>query len=168
LATKSEKNKPTKIGQLIPSSLIAQLQKRSTRNGSHRRKLKGRLTVEHVGRVIGDIGEKAGVVVQSAKGKKAKYASAHDIRRGFAQRLINAGVSAETLKVVMRHRDFSTTERYYGATKRAQSAAVELAEKLEAECTNSELVGTLVVSKDGSSPLTSAQLEKLKSLLAMI
>ena len=46
----------------------------------------------------------------------------------MAQRLINAGVSAETLKVVMRHRDFATTERFYGARKQAQSAAAEMAQ----------------------------------------
>ena len=65
---------------------------------------------------------------------RTKYASAHDLRRGCAQRLINAGVSAETLKVIMRHRDFSTTERYYGATRRAQSVAAEIAERLAGEC----------------------------------
>jgi integrase len=76
-----------------------------------------------------------------AQGKRLKYASAHDIRRGCAQRLINAGISAETLKLVMRHKDFSTTERYYGATRQAQSAASELFSKLDDERKNSELMG---------------------------
>ncbi|MCA9147490.1 MAG: site-specific integrase, partial [Planctomycetales bacterium] len=58
-----------------------------------------------------------------------KFASAHDIRRGFAERLINQGVSAETLKVVMRHSDFATTEKHYGALRSAQSAAAEISKK---------------------------------------
>ena len=68
-------------------------------------------------RIIGLIGKKADIVVQVEDPRthhRVKYASAHDIRHGLAQRLINAGVSAETLKVVMRDRDFSTTEKYYG------------------------------------------------------
>jgi integrase len=77
-----------------------------------------RLTKERVGRVIAMIGRKAGIVVQRADeetGRRVKYASAHDLRRGCAQRLINAGVSAETLKVLMRHNDFATTEKHYEA-----------------------------------------------------
>ena len=74
------------------------------------------------------IGEKAGVVV-----RQDQVASAHDIRRGCAQRLINAGVSAETLKVVMRHADFATTEKYYGATRSAQAAASEVRQKLSTD-----------------------------------
>jgi hypothetical protein len=40
--------------------------------------------------------------------------------------LINAGVSAETLMVVMRHADFATTQKFYGAMRSAQSAAAEV------------------------------------------
>jgi integrase len=94
-----------------------------------------RLTTEYVGRVIESIGEKAGVVVQQPDektGRRIKYASAHDLRRGCARRLINAGVSAETLKIVMRHQDFKTTERYYGAIRAVQAAAAEVHQKLVA------------------------------------
>jgi hypothetical protein len=59
------------------------------------------MTRERVSRIIGLIGKKADVVVQVEDARtqhRVKYASAHDIRRGLAQRLINAGVSAETLK----------------------------------------------------------------------
>ena len=78
------------------------------------------MTKERVGRVIGLIGQKANVVVQEKDDelrKRLKYASAHDIRRGCAQRLINQGVSAETLKLILRHSDFATTEKFYGAVK---------------------------------------------------
>jgi integrase len=88
-----------------------------------------RLTKERVGRVIGLIGQKANVVVQEEDSdlrKRLKYASAHDIRRGCAQRLINQGVSAESLKLILRHSDFATTEKFYGAVKSVQSASNEI------------------------------------------
>ena len=94
-----------------------------------------------------------------------KYASAHDIRRGVAQRLINAGVSAETLTVVMRHRSFYTTERYYGAIRHAQSAASEIHQKLASESANSVLVGQLVGQSRDVPKFTPSELQKLKSLL---
>ena len=81
-----------------------------------------------------------------------------------AQRLINAGISAETLKVVMRYREFSTTERYYGATRQAQSGAIELVEKFSAKCTKSELVGGI----DRTPRPTAEEVKKLKALLNSI
>jgi DNA-binding transcriptional MerR regulator len=163
--------RPSKVGQSVPSDLIAALRSRATRNGRHRRPAHARLTTEHVGRIIVSIGKQAGIVVRKAKadGKtRTKYASAHDLRRGCAQRLINAGISAETLKVIMRHREFSTTERYYGASRCAQSAAAEIAAQLVTGCSKSELVGTLVGTRDDGLNLTPKQLKKLKALLAMI
>ena len=99
---------------------------------------------------------------------RVKYASAHDIRRGLAQRLINAGVSAETLKVLMRHDDFSTTVKYYGATKQAQSAAAEINQKLAPEPTKNELVGRLVGRISDLSDLTPQEIRELKSLLERV
>jgi integrase len=163
--------RPAKLGQAIPVELIGELRRKATQSGTHRRHIRDRLTTEHVGKIIGEIGEHAGIVVRRTKvGDKTrtKYASAHDLRRGCAQRLINAGISAETLKVIMRHREFSTTERYYGATRCAQSAAAEVAQKLAAGCSKSELVGGLVGGIDESLKLTPAQLKKLKALLQMI
>jgi hypothetical protein len=64
----------------------------------------------------------------------------------------------------MRHREFSTTERYYGATRCAQSAAAEVAEKLAAGCSKSELVG----GTSDSPLLTPQQLKKLRALLETI
>jgi hypothetical protein len=121
--------------------------------------------------IIAEIGQHAGIKVRTVTVDdevRTKYASAHDLRRGCAQRLINAGVSAETLKVIMRHRDFSTTERYYGATKRAQSAAAEIAERLAGECRKSELVGGLVGGIEATLQLTPHQVKKLKALLEVI
>lgn len=91
------------------------------------------LSVDCISRTIARIGQQANVVVKKASaaaGTRTKYASAHDLRRGCAAKLINAGVSAETLKVVMRHADFGTTEKHYGAIRSAQSAAKELHERL--------------------------------------
>ena len=62
-------------------------------------------------------------------------------RTSTAQRLINLGVSAETLKVVLRHRDFATTEKFYGAIRSAQSAVREVREKLPSSCDASALAG---------------------------
>ena len=103
-----------------------------------------RLGKDRVGRIISRIGEAAGIVVvqeDERTGKRRKYASAHDIRRGFAQRLINAGVSAETLKVAMRHRDFATTEKHYGAIRSAQAAAAEVHAQTLCKCANRRICG---------------------------
>ena len=80
------------------------------------------LSVDCISRTIARIGQQANVVVKKANataGTRTKYASAHDLRRGCAAKLINARVSAETLKVVMRHADFGTTEKHYGAIRSA-------------------------------------------------
>ena len=107
------------------------------------------------------------IVVQEddRTGKRRKYASAHDIRRGFAQRLINAGVSAETLKVVMRHSNFATTEKHYGAIRSAQAAAIEVQEKLAANERTESFVGGLVGGNEKAQPLVRAELDLLKSLI---
>ena len=110
------------------------------------------------------IGEQARIVVQRADeetGRRLKYASAHDLRRGCAQRLINAGVSAETLKVVLRHKYFSTTERFYGATRAAQSAATEIHAKLS---DGKDASGFLGKTQDAAQ-LSAEEVQKLKTLL---
>ena len=90
------------------------------------------------------IGQEAGVVVRQPDeetGQRIKYASAQDLRRSLAERLINSGVSAETLMVVMRHKDFATTKKFYGATRAAQSAATEIHRKLTSHVDSDALVG---------------------------
>lgn len=103
-----------------------------------------KLPVDTVSRTIARIGKEAGIVVRKANPEektRTKFASAHDLRRGCAARLINAGVSAETLKVVMRHADFGTTEKHYGAIRSAQAAGRELSEKLNESNSQSALAG---------------------------
>jgi integrase len=152
----------------IPQKEILQLRRRAEHYSLHPEiTSRRRLTKEHVGRTICRIGEEAGIIVQQEDpetGRRRKYASAHDLRRGCAQRLINAGVSAETLKVVMRHRDFATTEKYYGATRAAQSAAAEIYDRLGSDSSNTELVG----GADAIAQLSAEELKKLKALLNSI
>jgi integrase len=159
------KNGNADVPEHVAELLKAKAAHRHTR--SVRRK-GGRLTVERVGRIISQIGEEAKIVVRHADketGVRIKYASAHDLRRGCAVRLINAGVSAEALQVVMRHADFSTTQKFYGATKQAQAAAAEIHTKLSPERKKDELVGGLVGGTSTSLDLTPQQLRKLKALL---
>ena len=62
------------------------------------------------------IGEKAGVIVDegnSRTGAPKKYASAHDLRCTFAQRLIDSDLQPRLVRTLMRHADIRTTERYY-------------------------------------------------------
>lgn len=129
-----------------------------------------RLTKEHVSRVIAKIGKEARVVVRPADERtksRVKYASAHDLRRGCALRLINAGVSAETLMVVMRHADFATTQKFYGATRSTQSAAAEVREKMSAG-QNHSLVGGFVGGLEAAPHLSASEVQKIKSLLASL
>jgi len=153
---------------VIPANKIERLRSRAERcPGSPIRRTENRLTKERVGRVIGLIGMEAGIVVQledSRVQRRKKFASAHDIRRGLAQRLINAGVSAETLKVVMRHKDFATTERHYGALRSAQSAAAEISTRLAPSTEISAFVG----GHKKTPPLSAEELLSLKSLLARL
>lgn len=125
----------------------------------------GRLTTERVGRIIGMIGKDAGILVKrDDEIKRVKFASAHDLRRGCALRLINAGVSSETLKVVMRHKDFATTEKHYGAYRSAQAAAIEIVHKL-ADNGMAPLVGGFMGGTDITPQLNTEELLKLKCFL---
>ena len=158
-------NRARGMGQDIPQKVTEQLRQRSEQ---HRAKTNiasaQRLTKDHVGRTISRFGKEAGIVVQQADqetGRRVKYASAHDLRRGCAQRLINAGVSAETLKVVMRHRDFATTEKFYGATRAAQAAAAEIYDRLES-------VGSDAAQKSSADVVASLSAEEVKKLKALL
>ncbi len=146
----------------IPSKQVALLRRRAHERDSRPATTSAcRLTKERVGRVISQIGEEAGIVVQyedPETGQRRKYASAHDLRRGCAQRLIDAGVSAETLMVLMRHKSFATTQKYYGATRAAQSAAAEIHDHL----------ATAPDSNEEVPQMTADELKKLKALLTEI
>lgn len=148
----------------IPDDELAKLRKRAQRRTGHdAQRAETRLSKERVSRVISMIGEEAGIIVRqedSRLGVHEKFASSHDIRRGCALRLINAGVSAETIKVIMRHASFATTEKHYGATRSAQAAGNEVRQKLT-DASSDALVGR----KDADSPISQDELRALKSLL---
>lgn len=90
----------------------------------------GRFTVhsrpnaEWAGKVISRIGKAAGVIVVPATAKKkAKYVSAHDLRRSCAERLLDAGVPPLTIARAMRHSSWETTKRHYAAGSVQKDAA---------------------------------------------
>jgi hypothetical protein len=62
-----------------------------------------------VGKLVGEIGERALVVVNSVD---RKTASAHDLRRSFATRWASK-VKPATLQRLMRHASIQTTMGYY-------------------------------------------------------
>jgi integrase len=62
-----------------------------------------------VGRVVSEIGERAGVIVNKDQGK---FASAHDLRRSFGTRWASK-VKPATLQLLMRHATINTTLAYY-------------------------------------------------------
>lgn len=129
-----------------------------------------RLSQDVVSRTLARIGEAAGIVVRQEddrRGHRVKYASAHDLRRGCALRLINSGVSIESVMLVMRHKDYATTKKHYGAIRSAQSAAAEVQQKLTANGSPA-FVGGLMGGTDPSAHLTEAEAAKLKSLLASL
>lgn len=114
--------------QEVAQAVVEEIWNRGVRQGrTPGRAGSSRLSVERVGRIISRIGEEAGIVVRvDHDGQPAKFASAHDIRRGCDQPLINLGVSAETLKLILRHSGFATTEKSYGAVRSAQAAGKEV------------------------------------------
>jgi integrase len=76
---------------------------------------------KQVSRKITAIGAEAGIVVND----DGKFASAHDFRRSFGQRLADAGVPPTDLQKIMRHSSFATTQKYY-----LKADAVEQAERI--------------------------------------
>lgn len=159
------------LNEPVPERLVDRLKKKPIRIGGRMTRSVERFSVERVSRIICRIGEAAGVIVQHADnrtGQRKKFASAHDIRRGCAQRLINLGVSAETLKVIMRHASFSTTEKHYGAIRSAQNAAAEIAARMKHPAQNSAFVGGLVGGQCPTTELSPAEMSALKSLLARL
>jgi len=153
-----------RYGCELPEAVVEQLRAQAVRNKHQRLPKQGRLTRECVSRVIAQIGKTAKVVVRPANkeaGRRTKYASAHDLRRSCAERLINAGVSAESLMVIMQHRDFATTRKFYGATRAAQSAATEVHQKLRTE----GAAGSLARNAQQSGKLSAKELKELHRLL---
>ena len=84
-----------------------------------------RLSEEWCGKVIRKFGKRAKVVVEPPKnGKKAKFASAHDLRRSCAERMIDAEVPENILTRVLRHESIETTRRHYSRGTVQREAAV--------------------------------------------
>lgn len=77
------------------------------------------LRLDHVSKVIQQIGRASGVRVANKK-----FASAHDLRRSFGLRWAHKVMPAQ-LQQLMRHADISTTMTYY-ATFNAQTFAADL------------------------------------------
>lgn len=155
----------------IPKRTVDEFEQRAGQKSGITRSRPQRMSTAHVGRIIAKIGKDAGIVVRQADERtcsRIKYASAHDIRRGCAQRLINAGISAESLKVVMRHADFATTEKYYGAMRSAQAAAREVRMKLSTDANFDALVGGLMGGKKKTPQLSDEEHSVLKHLLNRI
>jgi len=154
------KGRVRKYGESIPNETIEKLRKRSRR----RRASWTSFSKDRVSRIVSAIGQEAGIIVRQPdedRHIRIKYASAHDLRRSLSERLYNKGMSAETLMVIMRHRDFSTTRKYYQAKKRAEAAAIEVHQLLGGSHSISGLVG----GNEKAPSLTAEELMKLKALL---
>ena len=91
-----------------------------------------RLRHEWVGKVISRIGKRAGVIVAPGNpkdGKPPKFASAHDLRRSCAERMLDAGVPPLVIQQILRHASWETTRRHY-APGNVQKSAGTLRELL--------------------------------------
>jgi len=70
------------------------------------------MTRNRASRVVSAIGKAAGVKVNTDAAGKAKFASAHDLRRSFGERWATR-VMPQVLMELMRHESIETTMRYY-------------------------------------------------------
>ena len=94
-----------------------------------RRRLKG---FGHGVRRIQSAEKNRAVIIEPgnpAKGKPATYATAHDLRRSAAQRLLDSGVPPQGIQMVLRHASFTTTRKCY-APSDVQKAAATLRKHL--------------------------------------
>jgi len=89
-----------------------------------RRPRHGRMNAEWASKVISEIGRESGVVVAPAAhgNDAAKFASAHDLRRSCADRLVAAGVEEREIATIMRHASADTTRRHYAPGNVQRSA----------------------------------------------
>jgi integrase len=82
-----------------------------------------RLGHYRVSKLIGFIGQKAGIKVKTDTSGAVKYASAHDLRRSFGLRWASR-VMPQVLMELMRHESIDTTMRYYVGRNAQSTAAV--------------------------------------------
>ena len=91
-------------------------------------------TVSRASEMIGDLGEAANIIVNP----KGKFASAHDLRRTFAEKW-TAHLKPQYLQIVMRHRSIQTTMGYYASRDASEiTAAMHAAQGNTQGNTNSE------------------------------
>ena len=91
----------------------------------------GRLTVQTIGRTICQIGESAGIKVDSRfvrddQGQQVSipiFASSHDLRRSFGERWA-ARIMPPQLMELMRHESIETTLRFYVGTNAAKTSGI--------------------------------------------
>jgi integrase len=86
----------------------------------------GRPKGEWVGKVVRKIARAAKVATHTAGGK-LQFATVHDLRRSWAQRMIDADVDERIIQRIMRHESVETLRRFY-ARGRVQRDAQKLAE----------------------------------------
>ena len=126
---KRQKNRKAQILPVTPmfEELLDKHAKRTgwVFNPSMRNGRAGRPKSKAVSKAISAIGEQAGIIVSD----EGKFASAHDLRRSFGQRMADRGISPRDLQKLMRHSSFTTTEAYYLADQ-VDDMSDRLSEKL--------------------------------------
>lgn len=83
--------------------------------------------VQWVGKIVSRIGKAAGVIVEEGDekvGRPRKFASAHDLRRSCAERLMWAGIPPTTICRIMRHASWETTMRHYAGNDTQRHAGI--------------------------------------------
>jgi len=80
------------------------------------------MKAQHAARIIGQIGKRAGVLVDR---REKKFASAHDLRRSFGTRWAKRNIPVASLRKLMRHSNIQTTMEFYAIID-AQDLAGEL------------------------------------------
>lgn len=118
------------------------------------------LTANQVGRVVGLIGRKAGVVTNKADGKNAGL---HDLRRAFCTRWASKVMPA-VLRKLARHANIATTLAYY-VDLDADAMADELWAKHAATAGNTGPAGNTFGNNGHKQPDTPALESCRKSLL---
>jgi integrase len=123
------KNQKDQLVPLTPEA-VAFLRKTTARQRSGRVfPLQGRkkpiYSADRASRVVSSIGNKARVVTSLDPQTGAKrHATAHDLRRSFAKRLVDRRLPSEILQAMMRHADIKTTRTHYAEAEAEQVADI--------------------------------------------
>lgn len=125
----------------------------------NRRIVQSRPNSAWVAKVVSRIGKAENVVVIPGDGKTGrptKYASAHDLRRSCADRLLDAGVPPITIARVLRHASWDTTRRHYAPGDVQKDAGV-LRKLLGKPVTDERLRAWHDPPSDGLDPASACQ-----------